>query len=637
MKDFFISYNSADRAWAEWIDRQLQDLGYSTIIQTSDFRPGHNFMLGMHEAEIEARRTIAVLSPASLNAPYTLQEWSAALVQDPIGKERKLIPVRVRECQPPGALKAIIYIDLIGKDEPAAQTALREGLKERVDFTPKKEATFPGSTVSETSQPAFPGSLARIWNITHHRNPHFTGRVELLRDLRAALTAQNSAALTQAISGLGGVGKTQLALEYAYRHASEYEIVWWLRAEDASTLAADFAALAQPLALPEKDAADQNLIAQSVLRWLDHHPNWLLIFDNAQEISAVRPYLPHSRLGHVLITSRNVNWAGVANAFGVKSFEPTEAIAFLCTRTKQNDEATARALANELGHLPLALEQAAAYMTAAEKSLAAYLALFRQYQQKILERGKPATDYPFTVATTWQLAFERVAAQCPAAVELLNLCSFLAPEDIPRALLLEGLRKVAAELQFEALADELGFDDAISALRSYSLIDAQSDTFALHRLVQAVTRERLSLEEKKRWAEAAVRVIVEIFPPDSQDVRSWPVCSQLLEHSHVAAQFAEKLKAALEKVALLLNQLGVYLYARANYREAELLYRRSLAIREQQLGPEHPDVAESLNNLAELLRAQGKYSEAVPLCRRSLAILEKQLGAGASSCRGELE
>ncbi len=637
MKDFFISYNSADRAWAVWIDWLLRDSGYSTIIQANDFRPGENFVLGMHQALSAARQTLLVLSQNFLDAEFTQPEWAATFVHDPTGKQRKLIPVRVKECAPPGLFAAIVYIDLVGKDEDAARSLLLEGVKERTELTLQATPAFPGTATSSFTKPEkfskaleappqFPGSLARIWNITHHRNPHFTGREELLADLHAALTTQNSAALTQALAGLGGVGKTQLALEYAYRHASAYDIVWWLRAEETATLAADFAALSQPLALPEKDAADQNLIVQSVLHWLNQHPNWLLIFDNAQDARDLRPYLPHSRLGRVLITSRNANWSGTAHAFGVKTFSPEEAAAFLCARTGQSDAATATALAHELGYLPLALEQAAAYMTAAQKSLADYVALFRQHQQKILERGKPATDYPFTVATTWELAFERVAVQCPAAVELLNLCSFLAPEAIPRGLLSQGLREVAAETQLEGLAEELTFDDAIMALRNYSLIEAQSETLALHRLVQAVTREKLSVEEKKRWAEAALLTIDRAWPSGTFDIRAWPDCARLLPHAYAVDEHCARFGIASEDLAALLNRMGFYLYGRANYSEAEPLFCRSLAIREQQLGPLHPDVAQSLNNLAELLRAQGKYDEADPLSRRSLAIREQQLG-----------
>jgi hypothetical protein len=203
----------------------------------------------------------------------------------------------------------------------------------------------------------------------------------------------------------------------------------------------------------------------------------------------LRPYLPQSPAGHVVITSRNPNWRGMAGTLKVVVMEPQEAVAFLCRRTGQSDIATAQVLAEALGYLPLALEQAGAYIEAADKSLTDYLQLFQRHRQTLLARGKPSTEYPHTVATTWELSFQQVQERSPAGVELLHLCAFLAPEAMPTELLREGVKKSAKN---HALSDPLVFDEALITLRSFSLLEMQSDSLAMHRLVQAVARDRLT-------------------------------------------------------------------------------------------------------------------------------------------------
>ncbi|HIH87224.1 MAG TPA: TIR domain-containing protein, partial [Methanosarcinales archaeon] len=231
MIDFFISYNKADISWAEWITWQLKEAGYTTLLQAWDFRPGSNFVLEMQRAASEAERTIAILSPAFLNALYTQPEWAAAFAQDPTGEKGTLLPVRVQKCNLRGLFTPIIYIDLVKLDETAARDALLQGIN-REPILPSGEPAFPGgSTSSMAEKPRFPGALPPTWNVPHTRNPNFTGREEHLAKLKTALDSGKPAALTQAIHGLGGVGKTQLALEYAYRNAAKYDIVWWVRSE----------------------------------------------------------------------------------------------------------------------------------------------------------------------------------------------------------------------------------------------------------------------------------------------------------------------------------------------------------------------------------------------------------------------
>ncbi len=625
MKDFFISYNSADKTWAEWTAWTLEEAGYTTVLQAWDFRPGSNFVLEMQRAASEAERTIAILSPAYLNALYTQPEWAAAFAQDPTGEKGTLLPVRVQKCDIEGLLPPIIRIDLLDLNETAAKEGLLQGIS-RERMKPSIEPKFPGGAQrSVTEQPRFPGTLPPIWNVPHNRNLNFTGREEHLASLKTALSSGKPAALTQAIHGLGGVGKTQLAFEYAYRNVAEYDIVWWVRSEEPATLAADYASLAKALDLPDKEAADQLLIIKAVKQWLEQNPKWLLVFDNAKDRAYVRNYIPQGQMGHVLITSRNANWLGTATPLDVKVLKRPESVDLLLKRTGYADREAADTLADALGDLPLALEQAGAYMDATRRSLPDYLKMFTARKNELWDRAGPPPDYPDTVATTWNIAFDEVRQLSPSGADLLNLCAFLAPDDIPVELLNSGVQYLPESLTAVA-SDPLAFDDAVDPLRRYSLVEITAETISVHRLVQAVTRDRLDEDEIKKWAEAAVRIVNKAFPFKSDDVGTWPVCSRLLPHALAAAEHAEALDVASDSTGRLLNQTGLYLKGRAQFAEAKEMFEQALAIDEAAYGPDHPDVAIDVNNLGLILKDLGDLEGAKKMFERSLAIDEAAYG-----------
>jgi len=465
-----------------------------------------------------------------------------------------------------------------------------------------------------------------IINIPHPHNSNFTGRKDLLEKLHEALAAGERAAFTQtsAITGLGGVGKTQLALEYSYRHADDYQVVWWVRSEEPATLAADYSGLAGRLDLPEKSSQDQGVIVEAVRCWLEQNGSWLLVFDNAQNFKDLEDYLPRTGSGHVIITSRNQSWGGVARMLPVDIFTPAESVEFLRRRTRQDDEDTAKALAQALGNLPLALEQAGAYIQETGITLSAYLKLFKERQKELLSRGKPDA-YPDTVATTWELSFQKASEEVPASADLLNLCAFLAPDDIPKSLLTDGAEHLPEHLA-SAVTDEMALNDAVAALKRYSLMTVGDDSLSVHRLVQAVARDRLSDEERKRWAEAAVRLVNKVFPYESYDVRTWAKCSVLLPQALDAAGNAEGLEVAPEATSHLLNQVGIYFYGRAEFDEAKSSLERALEIKVENFGPDNPNVADLVNNLGVVLKDMGDLAGAKKNIELAIGIGERTLG-----------
>jgi tetratricopeptide (TPR) repeat protein len=626
-KDFFISYTGADREWAEWIAWQLESIGYTTVLQAWDFHAGGNFILEMHRAAKETDRTIAVLSSRYLEALYTQPEWAAALVQDPTGSKGLLIPVRIEDVKPDGLLASIIYVDLVGLSETIAKERLLKEIRQTSSndsVRPKSEPSFPGSAVhSMKNEPRFPGTLPSVWNLPR-RNPNFTGRDQILEDLRQSLQKARHTALTQqALYGLGGIGKTQLSIEYAYQQSASYELVWWLRAESPTSLVADYIALATELNLSEKSESEQELVVQAARKWLDKHQGWLLIFDNARDAKSIRNYLPASSGGHVLITSRNPDWRAFGTPLSLDVWSRDEAIAFLQKRTRQSDEKAADKLAEALGDLPLALEQAAAYIDTRTNTYAGYLELFNSRRKELWEREQPPDDYHATIATTWSLAFEEIKS-VPMAEVMLSLCSIVAPEAIPKTL----LEKALAKYEKSAVVDLFAVDDAVKALRSYSLITPDTEKVSAHRLVQAVVRDRMSKDELARYWDAMIEALSEQFPEKAYNNPScWSECADLLPHAQVVLEEREHdLDESWRERAVLMNNIGEYHYGRAAYAEAELLFLRALEIRQKQLGSEHPDVAYSLNNLAMVFEKKGRYAETEPLYRRALAIREEQLG-----------
>ncbi|MEL6816538.1 MAG: toll/interleukin-1 receptor domain-containing protein, partial [Cyanobacteria bacterium J06598_3] len=640
-----MSYNRADKGWAEWIAWTLEDAGHEAVIQAWDFRPGGNFVLDMQRAAAETEKTILVLSENYLASEFAQPEWASAFADDPTSLERRLIPVRVQVCEPRGLLRPIVYVDIVGVEKETARQRILEALPDRLK--PDKEPNFPmtqsgsregiaGKQASKL-QPDFPNPrVLKPWTVPYERNAFFTGREKVLAEVRSHLTKEQIGAIaqsrTQAISGLGGIGKTQTAVEYAYRYRDRYTAVFWVRAETLGELQTGFVEIARELALPGKDSQDPSDTVRVVRDWLAANPGWLLIFDNADTPTLLKDFRPRQNAGdavenkqsHLLLTSRAQTFdsLGISRPVSLAKMPKGEAIDFLLKRTGRTEaddgeKAAVIKIVKALGYLPLALEQAGAYILAQKMTFANYLKSYGKRRLALLQQTGPVTgDYPESVATTWALNFQAVEQASQASADLLRVSAFLSPDAIPYELFEAGASELGDVLATELadMADDpAAFADVLAPLTRYSLVQAEPavQAYSVARLVQEVLKAELGEAECRRWAEYSLGAVAQAFPTD--DFENWSWIDRLLTHARATAQYVEDYPIESETAATLLGKTGGYLYERGLYDEADPLYCLSLALSQKLLDDDHPAVATRLNNLALLYSAQGRYSEAEPL------------------------
>jgi Domain of unknown function (DUF4062)/Tetratricopeptide repeat len=452
------------------------------------------------------------------------------------------------------------------------------------------------------------------------RPTFLAGREGLLAALDARLAgSEDEGPRAVALHGLGGAGKTSVALEYAHRQLGEVGVAWQFGAEDPAVLAAGFGELATQLG-----AADRGDPVASVHGVLAAFPaRWLLVFDNAPDRASVARFLPPAGHGRVLVTSRNQIWPP-GQALQVPVLDREIAGEFLVNRTGDPDGQAAAELAGELGGLPLALEQAAAYVQASTDSLAGYLASFRQRRPEMLGRGEPI-GYSETVATTWRLAFEDLQLAEPGAAGLVRLMACCAPEAVPLRLLLQPrpgldgkLGPDVAPVLMPLLDDRLAAGDAVAALRRYSLVTPAGDGLvSVHRLVQAVTIDQMPGDLAGQWRQAAAALIEDAIPCDTGLPETWPVCAALLPHA----------QAALADDSDGMARIANYLRSSGSYAAARDLQRRVLDARERVLGPEHPDTLAARQELAGGTGLAGDFAGARDLFTALLPACERVLGA----------
>ncbi|MEV8510660.1 FxSxx-COOH system tetratricopeptide repeat protein [Actinoplanes sp. NPDC051475] len=659
----FISHAGRDRAWAEWARWHLQAAGYVTELGCVDWAPGTNFVEAMHKALPRRNPMLALLSTAYLDGDrFTTDEWAARFAQRRKDSAAQLIPVRVENVDLlDGVWAPIVVADVFELSPDRAVKVLLDAVRQVVG-PPSTSAgsagvpPYPGNPAVEAG-PRPPGALPAVWNLTR-RNPAFTGRDGMLNRLHDTLCTGHRAAV-QALYGVGGVGKTQLALEYAHRFAGEYDVVWWIPAEQAQLIGDHLATLAVEAGLVAVDAATPAAV-QALRGYLRGRSRWLLVFDNAEDRDDLTPWLPDGP-GHLVITSRSHAWTAVAQPVDVDVFTRDESVALLHTHLPHVDERDADRLAQALGDLPLAIGQAADLLAETRISIETYLDELDKHAAELLREGRPPAGYPTHLAAVVTVAAQRLAGDDPAAGHLLALCAHLGPEPIPIDLFTvrpDVLPQPLAQVARKPVA----FARTVAQLGRYGLARTTDAGPLLHRLTQAILRDTDPDPDGHR--RTVEQLLIAASPEDPSTPKWWPRWTQLLPHilaadpattdnlalrsaanfavwhlmargdARAALPLAEHLHAAWTSrhgpddastltaagtLAAIYNQLG-------RYQQARDLDEDSLARRRRVLGDDHPATLESASNLANYLRGLGEYGRARELSEDTLARRRRLLG-----------
>jgi len=476
-----------------------------------------------------------------------------------------------------------------------------------------------------------PEDSSVIWNVPYRRNPFFTGRTQALTLLHDAFCSGKMAIKTQAVSGLGGIGKTQIAIEFVYRYHSEYKFIFWLRGDTREKMLSDIAALTPMLNLNE-----QRHLIEAVRAWLRKNTKWLLIIDNIEDLRLIQTLLPSTGRGHILLTTRTQTTGNIAQCIDLGKMALEESTLFLLRRTKivaqdatlqdvsTADRQKAQAIAEVLDGLPLALDQAGAYIEETGCNLSNYLCRYQTVRMKLLDmRGSFDFDHPASVTATFSSSFEKIGKISPAAVELLRCSAFLHPEAIPEELIIKGNAELGPALQPLA-TDPILLDEVLGLLRKFSLVHRNSDTntLSVHRLVQAVLQESMNEETQRLWVERIVRAINQTLP-NASDYFMWKRCQQYMPHVQHCVALIEKWKIVSREAARLLEQAAIYLQVQAQFTQASALFERASNIRTlvAEAGP--AATATSLMYYFWHYYYQGQYTLAEPPLWKALGLLQK--------------
>jgi hypothetical protein len=604
--DFFISHAGRDTGWAEWLAWQLQEAGWTVELDVWDWAPGEDFVARMAAALERADRLLAVCTETYFASAFGGAELRAAFAQHAV-VEGRIVPVLVEPVTLPALYAPLIRLDLTNLDEAAAAARLRARL---AGGRPTGPPPFPHRGLAPVSadKPGFAGALPAVWKVPP-RNPRFTGRNGMLTELRRRLRSGEGTLVVQALYGLGGVGKTQLATEYAHRFAADYQLVWWIDAEQPVLIPDQLAGLAAQLDLPAGPTVADTV--DRLLAELRGRDRWLLILDNAERPDDIADYRPGGA-GHLLITSRNPGWGALGGRLEVDVLARAETIGLLRARIPELSEELADKLAAELGDLPLAAAQAAGYLEQTALPPADYLRRFRARRAGLLTRGD-VVGYAGRIDTTWALSLQRLRGEDPAAVALLELAAFLASEPIPLSLFSRHADLLDEPLRATA-ADPDALSDTVGDLVGYSLARRSAGGFQMHRLVQAVIRQQLPPDRQRATAERVVALLAAASPGDPEDPVNWPGYAQLAAHVLAAGPLGDHSSASRHLVLDTAGYLQAHGDSHGSRAVSEQLFDRWRSV----LGPDHPDTLTAASTLTLALISVGEAEPARALGQDTL-------------------
>ncbi|GAA0410400.1 hypothetical protein Acor_35330 [Acrocarpospora corrugata] len=609
--DVRLSYAPEDRMWADWVMAVLEQAGFRVTPQTrygtGDRSPTQDLP--------ESASTVVILSSAYLRG-FHRDEWPSGDLST--GMAPEVVALRVSEAvrlTMPIADRPPVDLVRLGPED-AAEAVLRAVGR-----------GGHGHDMIELSQlgTRYPGTQPSIWSVGT-RNASFTGRNLALETLRNQLLGSSQAVvLPQALYGMGGVGKTQVALEYAHRFAADYDLVWWIPAEQPDLINPMLAELARRIGLPVSDSVVEGaLAAREALRRGEPHARWLLIFDNAGDPEELKPFLPGGS-GHVIVTSRIQTWSNIAAPLEVDVFSQQESVEHLLRRVPRLAPVDALSVAEELGFLPLAVEQAAAWLSETGLSASEYVTQLQKQAPRILAMNRP-TDYENSVAATWNVSLEQLRSRSPAAERMLQLCAYFSPDPISLSLIYsDDMMRALLPYDDSLRGEKLVLGRVIREISRFALakIDQGSKTIQVHRLVQTVIRDQMSPDDIETISHQVHHILVAARPQTGEvdDPENWQQYD--LIWPHLLPSDAEK--CVEEETRQLLTERVRYWWKRGEFDSAIQLGQRLADYWEEKFGQLERQRLHMLFNIANVLRSQGNFDEALKLDEWVLAQQSKTL------------
>ncbi|BBC34612.1 hypothetical protein SGFS_059060 [Streptomyces graminofaciens] len=653
-----LYYVSEDRMWVDWLESVLRGAGFDVV--PKNVQSMQTTEIGAEATPSGAHRVLAVFSPSFVDSRRARAAWEAAVQSGGSEKRQQPVAIRVDDVQLSLPYASRGVIDLKGLDERQSYSTLLAGL-DRADTV---------TTVTPSSRGLrFPSIGRRISNVpTRYR--WFTGRSTILDRLREQLTTgRPGRRVPQVLHGLGGVGKTQLAREYAHRFMADYDLVWWVDAEQPELVPPKLAQLAQQLGLPVGDDVKEAAEA-AIQALLSGEPcdRWLVIFDNVEDLDKwlelfpeYAAPVPDNIYGHLLVTTRARPTSTDVQPLEVEVFTRDESVEHLCRRVPGLSEGDGGLVADAVGDLPLAIEVAAAWLEATATPVAAYIDQLHEQSTQVLsvKEAVEAVEYPRSVGATWNISINRLRQESPAAARLLELCAFFAAEPISMSLVGSDAMIKALLPYDKDLRARYMLGRVTQALNRFALakVDSTDNSIQVHRLVQAAVRDGLDEQQFDDTIHEVHRILAAARPPEGavDDPLQWPGFEVIWPHLtpsnirncseeeprqlmvdrvrylwkrgdlHAARTLSTQLNefwttefpdANDEQILNLRFELANVLRSQGQYQSARSLDEDTLASQRHLLGEGHPSILITSGSLAADLRALGRFKEALELDQR---------------------
>ncbi|MBI2432387.1 MAG: toll/interleukin-1 receptor domain-containing protein [Candidatus Hydrogenedentes bacterium] len=639
MSKILIHFREGDKEWAEWVERQLGEAGYEAELFPWSFEGGTTFFRKL-ELYWKDHKTyiIPILSPHYLAAIHSKPEW----VMDVKTSNTPVLPVRVKRCIVDNQLFSRLgnYIDVVSAHPDNAKYLLLEELRGLIGQ---------GRSTKERESAALKTGLERaVFQIPVPRNDQFSGRERVLAAVHQSLVQQRLAVVASDDRGMGGVGRRQVTVELAHARASDYQLVWWMRANHPCSLIYDYARIADVLGLDEKKVVSTGTTVQAIRTWLKKHEGWLLIFDRLRKQEFIPRFVPTKHNGQVLITTNAGAWPAPQNRVLLRDMDRQESIVLLNRETGQLDEGAAAAVAARLRDYPLALKLAARYVAARKLRMTDFFdhfdsAVTRFKGDPILEDRRLGPSF----LSFWMSA-ELLKESCAEALDVLCVCAHLAADDIRIADLTSGINHLTPRLR-KLLTDHPALNKALKSLDRLGLVELDSERglLSLHPVVQRVTNEwrqrepeakpaskgtlmtrlRSSKEDRQppeSWRLQALKLIFHAFPSEATDTQAWSEFIRLMPHAFAVIQHNQTNNAMLRDIADLYVRIGRFLDTRGLHAEAVEVLALAMAAAERSFGAENPQLAVLDKTLGKALWSLGRLPDARLRLERALKLDQAQ-------------